>query len=88
MGKGPRDPEKEETTKEIGRMEMEIRNPPRIASPPRDHYLSVSIRLVHLTKQVNMRLSQHTSLITSRRLTNGVAILNMRLPICPILISS
>ena len=50
MEKDPRDPEKEETTKEIGRTEMEIRNPPRIASPPRDHYLSVSIRLVRLTR--------------------------------------
>ena len=78
MGKDPRDLEEEETTEGIVRAEMEKRNPPRIASPPRDHCQSVSIRLVHLTKQVNMRLSQHTSLITSRRLTNGVAILNMR----------
>ena len=78
MGEDPRDLEEEETTEGIGRTEMETRNPLRIVSPPRDHCQSVSIRLVHLTKQVNMRLSQHTSLITSRRLTNGVAILNTR----------
>ena len=50
MGRDHKDLEEEGITEEIGRTEMEIEKPPRIASPPRDHYQSVSIRLVHLTK--------------------------------------